>query len=94
MVGPQPPLVELMVRHGLLPREFLPQIEINSTLETLSPLTPLGVKGLGELPTLAAPAAVANAVMDALAPWGVRHIDTPLTAAKVWHALQAAGAHA
>jgi carbon-monoxide dehydrogenase large subunit len=58
------------------------------TLETLSPLTPLGVKGIGELPTLAAPAAVANAVMDALSPWGVRHIDTPLTPEKIWRALQ------
>ncbi len=40
---------------------------------------PLGAKGIGELPTLAAPAAIANAVMDALSHVGVRHIDTPLT---------------
>jgi carbon-monoxide dehydrogenase large subunit len=46
------------------------------------------VKGIGELPTVAAPAAVANAVLDALSSVGVRHIDTPLTAAKIWHALQ------
>jgi carbon-monoxide dehydrogenase large subunit len=58
------------------------------TLETPSPLTPLGVKGIGELPTLASPAAVANAVMDALSPWGVRHLDTPLTPEKIWRALQ------
>ena len=57
------------------------------TLETLSPLTPMGAKGIGELPTLAAPVAIANAVMDALAPVGVRHIDTPLTPEKIWQAL-------
>jgi carbon-monoxide dehydrogenase large subunit len=85
------PLTGTLVDY-VLPRALhIPALTLD-TLETLSPLTPLGVKGLGELPTLAAPAAVANAVMDALAPWGVRHIDTPLTAAKVWHALQAAGA--
>ena len=87
------PLTGTLVDY-VLPRALhIPALTLD-TLETLSPLTPLGVKGLGELPTLAAPAAVANAVMDALAPWGVRHIDTPLTAAKVWHALQAAGAPA
>ena len=60
---------------------------ILDTLETPSPLTGFGVKGIGELPTLAAPAAVANAVMDALSHTGVRHIDTPLTSEKVWRAL-------
>ncbi len=67
----------------------IPELTLD-TLETLSPLTPLGVKGIGELPTLAAPAAVANAVMDALSPWGIRHIDTPLTPVKIWQALQEA----
>jgi len=62
------------------------------TLETLSPLNPLGVKGIGELPTLAAPVAIANAVMDALSHVGVRHLDTPLTPEKIWHALQEQGA--
>ncbi|WP_089722375.1 xanthine dehydrogenase family protein molybdopterin-binding subunit [Candidatus Entotheonella palauensis] len=71
----------------------IPELTLD-TLETLSPLTPLGVKGIGELPTLAAPAAVANAVMDALSHWGIRHIDTPLTPAKIWQALQEAGERA
>tara|TARA_B100000949_G_scaffold88941_1_gene79348 strand:- start:278 stop:2587 length:2310 start_codon:yes stop_codon:yes gene_type:complete len=57
------------------------------TMETPSPITGLGVKGIGELPTLAAPPAIANAVMDALSQTGVRHIDTPLTPEKVWRAL-------
>ena len=60
----------------------LPDFELDSTLETPSPITALGVKGIGELPTLAAPVAIANAVMDALSSAGVRHIDTPLTPGK------------
>ena len=51
----------------------------------------MGVKGMGELPTLAAPVAVVNAVMDPLAPLGIRHIDTPLTPEKVWEAIQDSG---
>ncbi len=54
-------------------------------------MTPMGVKGIGELPTLAAPVAVVNAVMDALAPLGIRHVDTPLTPEKVWQAIQESG---
>jgi aerobic carbon-monoxide dehydrogenase large subunit len=46
------------------------------------------VKGIGELPTVAAPVAVANAVMDALTPYGIRHLDLPLTAEKIWRAMQ------
>jgi carbon-monoxide dehydrogenase large subunit len=65
----------------------LPDFVLDS-IETLSPTNPLGVKGVGELPTVASPAAVANAVMDALASCGVRHIDTPLSPEKVWRALQ------
>ena len=69
----------------------LPDFELDSTFETPSPITALGVKGIGELPTLAAPVAIANAVMDALSSAGVKHIDTPLTPQKVWQALQDAG---
>ena len=60
---------------------------ITETVETPSPMNPLGIKGVGELPTVAAPVAVANAIMDALPPLGIRHIDTPLTAEKVWRAI-------
>jgi aerobic carbon-monoxide dehydrogenase large subunit len=62
---------------------------ITDTVETPSPMNPLGIKGVGELPTVAAPAAVANAVLDALSRFGVRHIDTPLTAEKIWRAMHA-----
>lgn len=70
----------------------LPDFDLDSTFETPSPITALGIKGIGELPTLAAPVAIANAVMDALSSAGVKHIDTPLTPEKVWQALRDAGA--
>ena len=72
-----------------LPKSIdLPDFDLDSTFETPSPVTAYGVKGVGELPTLAAPVAIANAVMDALSSAGVKHIDTPLTPQKVWQALQ------
>ena len=59
------------------------------TIVTPSPNNFLGLKGVGELPTNGAPAALANAVLDALRPLGVRHLDMPITAHKVWQALVA-----
>jgi aerobic carbon-monoxide dehydrogenase large subunit len=58
--------------------------------ETPSPHNPLGVKGVGEMGTITSTPTIVNAVMDALAPLGVRHIDMPLTPEKVWRAIQAA----
>ncbi|WP_428674146.1 xanthine dehydrogenase family protein molybdopterin-binding subunit [Reyranella sp.] len=58
------------------------------TIVTPSPNNFLGFKGVGELPTNGAPAAFANAVLDALAPLGVRHLDMPLTAERVWQSLR------
>jgi carbon-monoxide dehydrogenase large subunit len=69
---------------------MLPSFETAST-ETPSPHNPLGVKGVGEAGTIAAPAAVVNAVVDALAPFGVRHVDMPLTAERVWRAVRGGG---
>lgn len=57
-------------------------------LETPSPLNPLGAKGLGEAGTVGAPAAVINAVVDALAERGVRQVDMPATAQQVWRLLR------
>src|SRR5712692_4217327 len=54
---------------------------------TPSPLNPLGVKGVGEAGTVGAPAAVANAVVDALSPLGVTHVDMPFTSEKIWRLL-------
>jgi carbon-monoxide dehydrogenase large subunit len=57
---------------------------------TPSPVNPMGVKGAGETGTIASTAAVANAVLDALSPLGISHIDLPLTPARVWAAVQSA----
>ncbi|HEX6978145.1 MAG TPA: xanthine dehydrogenase family protein molybdopterin-binding subunit [Alphaproteobacteria bacterium] len=48
---------------------------------------PLGVKGAGEAGAIGAPAAVINAIVDALAPYGIRHIDMPATPEKIWRAI-------
>jgi carbon-monoxide dehydrogenase large subunit len=57
---------------------------------TPSPANPLGVKGMGESGTIGVTPAVVNAVMDALSPYGIRHLDMPLTAENVWTAIRAA----
>ncbi len=68
---------------------FLPNIELGST-ETPSPTNAMGVKGVGETGTIASTPAVVNAVMDALSPFGIKHLDMPLTPEKVWRAMQGA----
>ena len=90
--GAGQPLSGSLMDYALPKSGDLPDFALDSSIETPSPITALGVKGVGELPTLAAPAAIANAVMNALASAGVRHIDTPLTPERVWQALRAAGA--
>jgi carbon-monoxide dehydrogenase large subunit len=67
----------------------MPHIETGQTI-TRSPVNPLGVKGVGEAGTIGSAACVVNAVCDALAPLGIRHIDKPLTPARVWAAMQKA----
>ncbi len=64
------------------------------TQTTPCPHNPLGVKGCGEAGAIAAPAAVMNAVIDALAPLGIRHLDMPATPEKVWKAIRGASAAA
>jgi CO/xanthine dehydrogenase Mo-binding subunit len=64
-----------------------PTWELGETV-TPSPHHPLGCKGVGESATVGSPAAVVNAVIDALQPFGVRHADMPLTPAQVWLAMQ------
>jgi carbon-monoxide dehydrogenase large subunit len=63
---------------------------VTDTLETPSPLNPLGAKGIGEAGCIAAPPAIVNAVLDALAPLGITAIDMPLTPEKVWTLVQTA----
>ncbi|MGR6920937.1 aerobic carbon-monoxide dehydrogenase large subunit [[Actinomadura] parvosata] len=68
----------------LLPTSMeCPSWELGETV-TPSPTHPIGAKGVGESATVGSPAAVVNAVVDALAPYGVRHADMPLTPANVW----------
>jgi carbon-monoxide dehydrogenase large subunit len=64
--------------------------------EFVTPSThhPLGARGVAESPTVGSPAAVVNAVVDALSPYGVRHIDMTLTPAKVWQLLREHGVEA
>ena len=56
--------------------------------ETTTPINPLGVKGIGEAATIGSTPAVANAVIDALEPFGIRHVDVPMTPERVWEAIQ------
>lgn len=86
------PVTGSLLDYALPTSSTMPNMELD-TIETMSPLTPSGLKGIGELPTLAAPVAVANAVMDALSSRGVRHIDTPLTPDKLERALRSSGSH-
>lgn len=67
----------------------LPCFTLGRTV-TPSPVNPLGVKGTGEAGAIAAPPAVMNAVLDALAPFGVADLDMPATPAAVWRALREA----
>jgi carbon-monoxide dehydrogenase large subunit len=64
-----------------------PDWELGETV-TPSPHHPIGAKGVGESATVGSPAAVVNAVIDALSPFGVRHADMPLTPSNVWRAIQ------
>ncbi len=72
-----------------LPRsDVLPHFELDRTV-TPSPVNPLGVKGAGEMGTIASTPAVVNAVIDALKPFGVKHADMPLTPPKLWQLMNA-----
>ncbi|MEM7434406.1 MAG: aerobic carbon-monoxide dehydrogenase large subunit [Myxococcota bacterium] len=67
-----------------------PKWELGKTI-TPSPHHPIGAKGVGESPTVGAPPAIANAVVDAMWHLGVRHVDIPITPQKVWKLLRDAG---
>ncbi|WP_104178307.1 aerobic carbon-monoxide dehydrogenase large subunit [Cryobacterium sp. Y50] len=72
----------------LLPTAMeVPDWETGFTV-TPSPHHPIGAKGVGESATVGSPPAVVNAVVDALAPFGVVHMDMPCTPARVWEAMQ------
>lgn len=83
------PLTATFADYGLPTAADMPWFESHLT-ETPSPNNPLGFKGIAESGTIGAPPAVQNAVVDALAHLGVRHIDLPVTPERVWSALTAA----
>ncbi|MBX3071579.1 MAG: xanthine dehydrogenase family protein molybdopterin-binding subunit [Thermomicrobiales bacterium] len=70
---------------------FFPEFESHHTTTTTY-LNPMGAKGIGEAATIGSTPATANAVLDALEPWGIHHLDTPLTPEKVWRAISEASA--
>ncbi len=70
-----------------VPKAFqLPRYECDHT-ETVTSVNPLGAKGVGEAGTIGSTPAIANAVIDALAPFGVKHVDLPLRPEKIWRAM-------
>ena len=75
-----------MLDYAVPKAHFLPSFETDRTV-TPCPHNPLGVKGVGEAGSIASPAAIVNAVVDALSPFGVNHIDMPVTSEKVWNAI-------
>jgi len=79
-------LTATLAEYGIPRAGQVPEI-VSEFLETPSPLNPLGAKGIGEAGCIATPAAVANAVMDALAPLRIRHLDFPFTPRLVWEAI-------
>jgi carbon-monoxide dehydrogenase large subunit len=67
----------------------LPSFDLHRTV-TPSPINPMGVKGIGEAGTIGSAHTIVNAVVDALTPMGVKHIDMPLRPKRVWEAMQEA----
>jgi carbon-monoxide dehydrogenase large subunit len=80
------PLTATLADYGIPSAVDVPPWELVA-LETPTPMNPLGAKGIGESGTIGATPAVQSAVIDALAPFGVRHLDLPLTPERVWRAV-------
>ncbi len=76
-----------MMDYAIPKADYFPNLELAMT-ETPTNVNPLGVKGIGETGTIASTPAVYNAVMDALAPFGVAKLDMPLTPERVWRAIR------
>ncbi len=82
------PITANFADYGIISAAELPSFELAS-METPTPSNPLGAKGIGESGTIGATPAVQSAVCDALAHLGVRHVDIPCTAERVWRAIEA-----
>ena len=85
------PITSNFADYALPSAAELPSFEVRST-QTPTPLNPLGAKGIGEAATIGSTPAIQNAVIDAVAHLGIRHIDLPCTPERVWRAIAAAQA--
>jgi carbon-monoxide dehydrogenase large subunit len=81
------PLTANLMDYAMPSAAELPSFEASNT-QTPTPLNPLGAKGIGESGTIGSTPSVQNAVIDALSHLGVRHVDMPLTAERVWRAIE------
>lgn len=81
------PLTTTLADYPVPRATHLPRLELHRTV-TPSPTNPLGAKGVGEAGTIGATPAFVNAVLDALRPFGIRHLDTPLHPERVWQAIR------
>jgi len=84
------PVTDNFVTYSPISAAELPSFELVS-METPTPVNPMGAKGIGESTTIGSTSAAHNAVIDALAPLGVRDVPMPATPQRVWQAIQAAG---
>src|SRR5215467_484148 len=76
-----------LMDYALPKAAMLPRLELDST-ETPSPVNPLGAKGVGEAGTIGSTPAVVSAVVDALSPFGIRHMDMPIKPEAVWQIIR------
>jgi aerobic carbon-monoxide dehydrogenase large subunit len=76
-----------MMEYHVPTAENVPAFKLDHTV-TLTSTNPLGVKGIGEAGTIGSTPAAANAVIDALSPLGIKHLDMPLTPEKIWRAIE------
>jgi carbon-monoxide dehydrogenase large subunit len=83
------PVTSTLMDYAFITAMELPSFELVS-METPTTVNPLGVKGIGEAGTIGATPAVQNAVVDALSPFGIRHVDMPTTPERVWTAINEA----
>ncbi len=82
------PITSNLADYAFISAAELPSFEVIH-METPTPVNPLGAKGIGESGTIGSTPAVQSAVVDALGHLGVRHVDMPATAERVWQAIQA-----
>jgi len=83
------PVTSNLADYGIPSAAELPSFEVSNT-QTDSPRNPIGAKGIGESGTIGSTPAIQNAVVDAVSHLGVKHVDMPCTAQRVWRAIREA----